>query len=278
MRYLPDEILAYPVLIKSDKGSASGFYFKTDHMLYFVTAAHVLRNIDEKDKPLNADNVTLLSYDLDPQTKTPIEINIDMTIAKIRMNDTKDIALLEIASLNGNDGLDNIEYRSGVQKVSSGNGKIVVAPLSSLKRFNKVLVSNEVFILSYVNSLGKRSKPQIDSKRPLLRKGIVAGVNEELGTIIIDCPTYFGNSGSLALEVEEDNSGNRYYSVIGVISEFIPFIEQLKSVQIGYINSSWENSGYTVVVPVDSIFDLSEEINEYPISEDHIQTTTDNNN
>ena len=43
MRDIPDDNLAYPVLISRDnKGVASGFYLNNGKEVYFVTAKHVL--------------------------------------------------------------------------------------------------------------------------------------------------------------------------------------------------------------------------------------------
>ena len=44
--------------------------------------------------------------------------------------------------------------------------------------------------------------------------------------------------------------------VIGVVSEFIPFEEVWYNLKHKYTNSSIENSGYSVVVPMDVVFDL----------------------
>ena len=128
---------------------------------------------------------------------------------------------------------------------------------SAIKRFAEVLVSNGVFILGYPSSLSFPEDPQIEFKKPLLRKGIIAGINSTRKTIILDCPVYFGNSGGMAIEVEQVAMGQMKYRTIGVVSQFIPFIERLKSQQLGYTNLSFENSGYSVVVPMDVIFDLT---------------------
>jgi hypothetical protein len=122
-----------------------------------------------------------------------------------------------------------------------------------------VLISNEVFILGYPNSIGMPGASQIEQDQPLLRKGIIAGVNNSNKTIILDCPVYFGNSGGLALEVEHLPNGGKNFRVIGVVSQYIPFVEQLQSVQLKYTNTNVENSGYSVAVPMDTIFELTKE-------------------
>jgi hypothetical protein len=79
----------------------------------------------------------------------------------------------------------------------------------------------------------------------LLRKGIIAGKNDVLKAIILDCPIFYGNSGGLVIEVETMSLGNINYKAIGLITNFIPY------------NKIWlQNSGYSIVVPMDFVEEL----------------------
>ena len=52
MRNLPEDNLAYSILIKFDTGSsASGFFLRADNKLFLVTARHVL--FDEQNNSTN---------------------------------------------------------------------------------------------------------------------------------------------------------------------------------------------------------------------------------
>lgn len=257
MRDLPDDNLRYPVLVELGGGSGSGFYFRTDNKVFLVTARHVLYNVADKTIPLRDNRLKLTSYDKDLLIETPIELTVDLSVTPVRKNDLKDIVLVEIADIKT--GSSETTFVKGVTSLSSGSPQVVVVQSVSLKKFNEVLVSNEVFIIGYPNSLGIPDNPQIESKKPLLRKGIVAGKNSTNGTIILDCPVYFGNSGGIAIEIERVSPFEIKYQVIGVISEFIPFVERLKSLQLGYTNLNFENSGYSVVVPIDTILELTSE-------------------
>lgn len=261
MRYLPNNNLSYPVLIEVGDGAGSGFYFQTSRKVFLVTASHVLYKTDGNDKILRDNNIRTISYDEDLSTTMPIEMLLDLSKLNLRKDDLRDIVLIEIADVVKVTGtIINFRYLDGAKRVSpQPHVTIVVVPKEQLKKFDDVLVSNEAFILGYPNSLGIPTNQQIEPQKPLLRKGIIAGKNTSNKTIILDCPVYFGNSGGIAIEVEENGDGKRRYWIIGVVSQFIPFVEQLKSRQLGYTNLNFENSGYSVVVPIDTILDLTTE-------------------
>ncbi len=252
MRDIPDDNLAYPVLLEIGNGLGSGFYFLTNNKIFLVTARHVLYN---DNSLLKAEKLKLICYDRDLKNLIPIEIEVDLKNVPIRKDDSKDVAVVEMGTRNKDS---KIEYTRGIKELTS-NGNIVVVPSNLLKKLSDVLVSNEVYILGYPMSLGMQGRPQIEPKRPLLRKGIIAGINNTNGTIILDCPVYFGNSGGLVIEVEVVGVGVKQFRIIGVVVEFVPFVEKFKSLQIGYENSSFENSGYSVVVPIDTIIELTKE-------------------
>jgi len=129
----------------------------------------------------------------------------------------------------------------------------------TIKLFSDVLVGNEVFIFGYPTSLGIKEIKQIQHDKPLLRKGIVAGKNSEYRNFIIDCPTYPGNSGGPVIEKEEINFSQINFRLIGLMSQFVPFEEVWHSKRFGLENRQWQNSGYSIVIPVDAIMDLLSE-------------------
>lgn len=263
MRYLPDDNLSYPVLLELGDVSGSGFYFRTNEKIYVVTALHVLYKKKGKEIELRDRMLSLTSYDKDLKKTEPIEYRVDLSKVNIRKNDQKDIVLVEIANALEIDH--KMTFFEGVSKVSKQIANIVVVPTKHLKKFNDVLISNEIIILGYPNSLGFPEYQQIDPKTPLLRKGIIAGKNIKNGTIILDCPVYFGNSGGIVIEIEKFDKYTRY-NVIGVVSQYIPFVEQLESKQLNYTNHNIENSGYSVAVPIDTMIDLTIEPPEVAIT------------
>ena len=142
---------------------------------------------------------------------------------------------------------------SAIEKAPSG---ILGANLDTVKKFENVLTANTIYVFGYPTSLGIKELPQIDPLRPLLRLGIVAGTNPAHKTIILDCPSYPGNSGGPVLEVDQVDLVNRRFHVIGVVSQFVPFAETWVNVTHKYQNLTISNSGYTVAVSMDPVLEL----------------------
>ena len=114
-----------------------------------------------------------------------------------------------------------INFTDGAVLTEKAESGMLTVGMDTVKHFDEVLTGNDVFVFGYPTSLGLKSDPtrppQFDPSLPLLRKGIVAGKNPRLHTLILDSPIYFGNSGGPALEVEQDGLQRRF-RVIGVVS------------------------------------------------------------
>ena len=263
MRYLPDNNLSYPILLSWETGSGSGCFLNhADKEIYLVTARHVLfKNMKQRDADpdkfeLVSRKMTVLCYDRDITIIDPILSEMDFTILSpdyIKMSSTADVAVIKIADLKTTEKSKYLAFVKGfsVQKRPTGSAGILGMNEDIFKPFKDVQISNDVVIFGYPTSLGFTD--EIDYTRPLLRKGIVAGKNYKNNTIILDCPVYQGNSGGLAIEVSPDRSTFR---AIGIISKFVPFVEHFKSLHFQYVNMSIENSGYSIVIPMDTITEL----------------------
>lgn len=250
VRALPDDNLAYPVLIslKSGNGFGSGFYVNTNTAIYLVTAKHVL--FDLNTGKLLDSSFDLLSYSKDLSDLTPNSFTVDTTglgLNSIIRHPSEDIAILKVASRDEHN-LSNL--LPGITAHTTAKAGIVGAGLEVVKKFNDVLIGNEVIILGYPTSLGLQTMPQIDPRRPLLRKGIVAGKNPRTHSIILDCPVYFGNSGGPVIEIDQVGVGRTTFSIIGVVSQYVPYADGGKTFVI------MANSGYSVVTPIDYVWDL----------------------
>ncbi|MFI5330621.1 MAG: hypothetical protein ACHQ2F_06230 [Desulfobaccales bacterium] len=325
MRDIPDDNLAYPVLVTADDGTmASGFYVNHLKRLYFVTAKHVLFRepvdsyekltnvpiglkfpeslsnriyydgnrgllifrgvMSNKDKEellkissdplfekairelflkaqwiMKSKNVGLLSYpkDINGVGKNILKLDVEKLHDKgmIKMHNSQDVVSIFIGKTE-KEG-DAIIFFDGISLIShTKSGIIGVDTSKTIKLFSEVLVGNEVFIFGYPTSLGIKEIKQIQHDKPLLRKGSVAGKNSEYKNVIIDCPTYPGNSGGPVIEKEQIEIGKWNYRLIGLISEFVPFEEMWISKRFGLENKQWQNSGYSIVVPVDAIMEL----------------------
>lgn len=256
MRDIPDDNLRYPVLITTADSTGSGFFINSDKATYLVSAKHVLADRQTDGSwQLKTGHVEVLFYPQNLAVSEPSVLSIDLgklsAAGHVRLHKDYDVCALKLGDVAASKEIrlpDSIRI-----KLRGPNTSIVGLPRRIFKKFDEVLVANEVFVFGYPNSLG--TEGQIDYSKPLLRKGITAGKNEKNRTIILDCPTYFGNSGGLVLQREHEAFGYKVYA-IGIVSEFVPFIERLHSLQYGTENVNIENSGYSIAVPIDTIEQL----------------------
>lgn len=252
MRQIPENNLAYPVMIEAGPSTGSGFFLKTISGIYLVTASHVL--FDETSGALRSPSARLICYPEGGGSGNKTEMVVDLEKAfnmhGVQLDRNLDVCaiLIFIRHIDQN----QISYPVWLGQVSIAKPGIVCVPSDGVKQSSEVLISNTVFIFGYPVSLGLPNIPQIDPSKPLLRAGIVAGRNETLKTLILDCPVYPGNSGGPVLEV--DNQGlNTNYRVIGVVTQFVPTVA---SVQGSAPGAAIVNSGYSVVAPMDGVMAL----------------------
>ncbi len=261
---IPETCLRYPVLLTlRNKSTASGFYLNFAHKeLYFVTAKHVLFKKNAQGILVLKDSrATLLSYPSPVSLREPIEMELDLKKIyennNIHVHPQRDVAIIKLTGKREND--DVVKLAEGVEKKEEFKGSILSAGMDSIKMYNEVVPANEVFIFGYPTSLGIENRFQIDHTRPLLRKGVIAGKNDKNKTIVLDCPVYYGNSGGPCVEVEQVDEKNRKFNLIGVVIEFVPFEEKWVNIPRGLVNSEVENSGYSIVEPIDSVLELIKE-------------------
>jgi len=255
VRAIPDDNLAYPVLITLKNGSqGSGFFLNASKASFLVTARHVLFQ-DKSDDLLDSEAKTL-SYAKDPKDKGKNEFVLDLKALKqsgeIKPHADHDVAVIRMGTKDKS-GQGTWNAPNGVSMTQSAKSGVLGVAEGAIKRFSDVLTANQVFIFGYPSSLGLKEFPQIDYLRPLLRTGIVAGTNDQTKTLIIDCPAYRGNSGGPVVEVEQEGSDQKLW-MIGVVSQFVPAVE--KWLENGCAKTNVYNSGYTVAAPMDFVLEL----------------------
>ena len=257
MQAIPEDNIRYPVLVKlSNDSSASGFFLNGKNGSYFITAKHVF--FDEEGA-FTARTVTLTAYSSVLTEAKTIDVTLDLQTllagGRIKSHPTADVAVVGILVKTP----EGFGIPPGAQLKLPGQGhSLVGVSIGGTKKYSEVLISNEVYVFGYPASLGIKNRPQIDFSRPLLRRGAVAGKNDANQTIVLDCPVYYGNSGGPVIEAEQVDLTTRRFSVIGVVSEFVPFVETWYNIQHKFQNVNIENSGYSVVVPMDQVFELVE--------------------
>ena len=256
--YVPEDNLAYPVQVLVTDGGGTGFFVRKDQNLFLVTARHVVYDIVKRQL---APEFTLraLSKDIHERAVTVLHVNgAQMQDAKqIRFDEPRDVAVIHVGTLKPG-GMDTV---AGVVVSERSKAGIIVAAFALLTRFSDVDVSSQIFMFGYP-SLGVRGYAQIDSTRPLVRGGIVSGLNAALKTIIIDAPVYHGNSGGPVVQLSRTNR----LKIIGIATQFVPVAEEvlpLNRLDVPQGESPAQpnvmalgNSGYSVVASADAIIDL----------------------
>jgi hypothetical protein len=244
--------------------TASGFYLNNGAHIFLVTARHVLFDESKPNRPLACREAELLSYSRDPKDTRRNILQLDLTalntLGAIKAHSTHDVAVIRVGSVSPTAAEPRAQQgrmfgpSSGVKVVESSS--LLGVNIGSVTAFDDVLTANEIYVLGYPSSIGIPQIPQVDYLKPLLRKGIVAGINRQAKTIILDCLVYQGNSGGPVLEADVTGLGATAYHVIGVISQFIPVAETWVNQTLKYANAQVYNSGYAVAVPMDMVLEL----------------------
>jgi len=264
-RAIPDDNLAYPVLIKLNTCDiqGSGFFLDTGSALFLVTARHVLFDESKPDHPLLCKDAELLSYSRDPRETDKNILVLDLEAlskaGNLKRHPTHDVAVINLGTALPHNPDQKIMMipNPGVQIRAFAPSGVLAAGIQTVKKMQEVLEANEIYVFGFPSSIGLRQIPQIDYLKPLIKRGIVAGKNAQLETIIIDGFIYPGDSGGPVLEVDDEGLFKKKFSIIGVISQFVPLVETRTSQALGYSSMSFNNSGYSVVVPMDKVLELT---------------------
>lgn len=262
---LPQDNLGLSVLLSLDQGTSfgSGFRLKYADSNFLVTSRHVL--YDESFK-LRSNHLIVTcqssrGYDLEP-----LIFEVELDKAKVFYSKTDDVAIFLIGTNkklydrniplktdpNKHKRQSELQLEEYINVTSPGNQLIISVDSEATRKLDSILIANEIYLLGYPISLALQQEKFFDYSKPLLRKGIIAGVNKKENTFIIDCPSYFGNSGGPVIEHGEDD----YYRTVGLVSRYIPFVVEWKNTREYISNKEYTNSGYTICVPMDAVFSL----------------------
>lgn len=239
------ENLTYTTLLSLDEGSStgSGFFFQHKGTDYLVTAKHVLYEGDS----LRCKTILVSSQNYKGAIDNTRMFEIDATNMNVIPSPNDDIAIIPFGNLEKSQLTDHITIAQ--------EGTITPLPIkeNSIRLLEDIKIANDVFLVGFPTSLIFQNSKHFDPGKPLLRKGIVAGINSLDNTFIIDCSAYYGNSGGPIIEHGEDNT----LRLIGVVSRYIPFVIEWKNNRERSItHNEFLNSGYSVCVPIDSVIKL----------------------
>jgi Trypsin-like peptidase domain len=252
---VPEDNLAYPVLVTIGQSTGSGFYLNKGDIVYLVTARHVLQ--DPTSNNLRGDAADLLSYSRVPAEEQTNELILNLADAKadgsLKVDLKSDVAVVKIGHLERSDQSTTLKLLPNTHAVHWAPSGIVGADVGIARKFEEVRTSSDIYIFGYPASIGLAEIPQVDNRRPLIRKGIVSGRNPGRKTIIIDAQAFPGNSGGLVIEVD-DFGLQKSVAVIGLVTEYVPFDNNRFNLPLR--NPTILNSGYAVVVPMDFVLSL----------------------
>jgi hypothetical protein len=164
---------------------------------------------------------------------------------KIWFHPSSDVALVHIGDIAAEGDKRQLNFVDGVVKTEKVNLVGVIS--SRVKTFNDVFIGNNIITFGYPVSI-TQANPALNINVPLLRRGLVAGKNDELKLIILDCPAHGGDSGGLVMEVE-DVFPSIQLRAIGVMTDVILTDDLTES----------ENSGLSLAVPMDDVLEIVKE-------------------
>lgn len=239
-------------------GSGTGIYLEDSINTYFITAAHVIFNL-QNGMP-TCDSVFLITYREKSDSDNPDTLVLNLCDALkngfAQVDFKNDIAIVKLARNKKIDSLyaGMIYYPHAIRIGKST--KINSWSIYNTKNIDSIHIGNDAFIFGYPKSLSLQFN--FDFNRPLLRKGVIAGRDLKKNRIILDCPSYQGNSGGPAFCVSPTMQFLQYQmSLIGIVSQFIPFEEHWYNDKYsGVRNTQITNSGYTVLIPIQYALNL----------------------
>lgn len=236
--------------------TGSGFFYQVDTVLYLITAAHVVfRELQNTNGHITYTSyspkirISYYSNNAFSDTISSLRFNIDRLVqSNMTIYDSqRDIAILKIGTVPiGHPG-----FYYFAEYASNKIGPTVSYSKDVSTSIGQYFIGDDVFMFGFPKSLGLHNVKLFDSDRPLVRKGAVAGIDKTNSTVIIDCPSYPGNSGGPVSVVH-----NGTIKVMGFVDAFIPYINQTQPSDSSNSSIIVNNSGYTVVVPIENVYNL----------------------
>ncbi len=265
---LPQSVNAYSVQIYvSESGKragalGSGFILQASNSVYLVTARHVLfEKQGTNGWQLKFPLIEVGGFDCHLVTND-VEVLFDLNLNALRMkgdvrhSENQDIALVRFGASNPTDkriyNTDNgsVDWKSPSRSLNLTPAELLVKDLGASS------IGLDIYLFGYPSSVGFPDSPQIDYSHPLMRKGIMAGLNPKKRTIILDCPIYQGNSGGPVLMKEQTSMNTWQFRIIGIAVEWIPFSDVWESKRFRFRNEIVSNSGYSVAETSEMILEM----------------------
>ncbi|HTD68430.1 MAG TPA: trypsin-like peptidase domain-containing protein [Candidatus Limnocylindria bacterium] len=258
---VPENISEFPVQIEIGGSMGSGFFVMTSNRVFLVTAKHVLFDIASTNRslPLRGSTLSFSAWSKAVYGTATYNIQHYYTNNEVRFSNDRDVAVVHFCDLVGTNKI--LGFELDYVTVNPNTNWFQGMPYEQLRKIRDLSVAEDAYTFGYPVSIGSAlpGKRQLDSTRPLARKGIISDVDLRRNVIVIDMPVYFGNSGGPVLTVQKVRNvfpDSYHAAVVGIVSQFIPFEDVWVSQRYNLPNVSWSNSGYAVVEPIDSVIAL----------------------
>lgn len=151
----------------------------------------------------------------------------------------------------------NTQFLSQTQSVYNFFDLTIDAWSLSIAQTNSIMEGSLVFALGFPMNLVEQN-----NQSPICRMGCISRITNCYKTnnptnFLIDAQTFPGNSGGPVVTQEAGIGSNGMAKLIGIVCRYIPYRESLYSRQTQRERSIMEeNSGLTVVQPVDRILEV----------------------
>lgn len=229
--------LSFTTFIMLDtRSSGSGFRLQYKDEIYLVTAKHVLFDAGDNLRFNEATLTSKKSRAHDMETRRVTLKSQKLNILRSKNFDIAAILLEPKKMFTLQDGYDIVDLRS-----------------DQCLKYEKIKVADNIYMIGFPSSLVLTETAFFEMDRPLITNGIVSGFNESDNTFIINCSAYFGNSGGPVMA--EDENGD--LKLAGIVSRYIPYVTNwYNDRESSLTHTEYSNSGYTVCVPIDAVFQL----------------------
>jgi hypothetical protein len=257
----PDKSLSRSPLFLDIGGgrSGSGFFLRASNKVFLITAKHVLFELDNSS-PLRLKSTNVIaSRWLNETTSMSLTINLAFLYdsKNVRYSSDRDVAAIAAFEAPTEDSL--VFDRRIVTVNPSELGHIGGTFTSAaIVRLVDLEAGAPVYTFGYPTSIGSKlpGALQLNPRRPLARRGIIADVELERKILVLDLPVYFGNSGGPVIFHSTQPLGVNSTLVVGVVSQFVPFEDVWISERFKLPNFTWSNSGYSIAEPIDHVLSM----------------------
>ncbi len=266
--------LASSINIYSEGSSiGSGSLVEKDSSVYLVTAAHVLFQTKGNQilDSLKIPQIKIHAYSPENEDGRGSLLRIErIGLRRLMKHPEKDICIIKIGNI-----LSLPPYKIQLMEdviAEKNNGDIRALSLESTLMLDEILIGEDIRIVgypSYLDTKNTQGQTIYDFSYPLVQKGIISGLSNGLGNIIVSGAVYYGNSGGAVfswkkmLYIEGSVVSLRTdLLLIGIVVSFIPFNYVKSSKPQTYYDIDVSNSGYSVVVPIKYVMDIIESVEQ----------------